>query len=215
MFFTWCIQFWSIKVQILWEGQSIWKNLPPFLESPSNVKTKRHILSNLWLAKFRISELYCQRIFLYASHITKNSTSLSTFCMEFFYCVEQKDKNMFARSMVFLRGQLGTYIVVHTGPPEHMVTWGTVPHHFLAGWLTLFQSEGQIMPTILACSSHQYFWHSDGPNISEGRVPSLRWSCQITKEFSSKKTTIYFIHTPKTLKNYPVVSRTIYNFKHK
>ena len=59
--------------------------------------------------------------------------------MEFFYCVEQKDKNMFARSLVFLRGQLGTYIVVHTEPPELMGTWGTVPHHLLAGWLTLFQ----------------------------------------------------------------------------
>ena len=135
--------------------------------------------------------------------------------MEFFYCVEQKDKNMFARSLVFLRGQLGTYIVVHTGPPEHMGTWGTILHHFLASWLTLNQSEGEIMPSILACSSHQYFLHTDGPNISEGRVPSPRWSCQITKEFSSKKTTIYFIHTPKTLKNYPVVSRTIYNFKYK
>jgi hypothetical protein len=59
-----------------------------------------------------------QNLFRYSS--LQNSTSLSTFCMEFFYCVEQKDKNMFARSLVFLRGQLGTYIVVHTGPPERM-----------------------------------------------------------------------------------------------
>ena len=73
---------------------------------------------------------------------TKNSTSLSTFCMEFFYCVEQKDKNMFARSLVFLRGQLGTYIVVHTGPPERMGTWGTVPPPFLGRMVNLISIRG-------------------------------------------------------------------------
>ena len=56
------------KVQDSGEGdknQGIFeKNSHLFLESLSNVKTKRHILSNLWLAKLRISELYYQRIFL-------------------------------------------------------------------------------------------------------------------------------------------------------
>ena len=49
---------------------------------------------------------------------------------------------MFARSLVFLRGQLGTYIVVHTGPPERMGTWGTVPPPFLGRMVNLISIRG-------------------------------------------------------------------------